>query len=90
MSKPIPDPYDLATDPVFQVKMIERYEDVDPDDFTQQYSAVCDALTQLLYADRYGTSPDDPQRHTSDACRTIATLLLRAGKFLPESEASGK
>jgi hypothetical protein len=63
-------------------KMVNRYDSppiyLTDDDYASRYSDLCDAVIQVLWADSYGTSPEDPLFHTSSPARAIAGILMTA------------
>jgi hypothetical protein len=80
----ITDPADRLDDAAFDAALEKRYSDAWPSiqlavpDFADRYSGVCDLVCQLLWPEKYGTDPGDPDFHTSDPARAIARLFFTA------------
>lgn len=55
--------------------------DIDSEEYAEVYTNLCDAVVQLLWADRYGTDPSDPEFHTSGPARRVANILIVAAGY---------
>lgn len=51
---------------------------LDGDTWNFVFSAMCDAASQLLFADTYNIDPDDEMFHTSNPARQVARVLMEA------------
>lgn len=82
----IPDPAGLF-DPQMATALRRRYsglELVEIPNFAERYAHLCDLVCQLLWADRYGISPDTPMMSTSDPARAIASMICHAAGLVEE------
>jgi hypothetical protein len=57
---------------------------VPSDDYAARFTAVCDAVVQVLWPERYHTDPADEEWHTSTPARAIAGIMLAAAGITPE------
>jgi hypothetical protein len=81
---------DLDALHVLANKLESRYESdpiyLNETEVARRYGNLCDAVVQVLWADMYGTNPEDPIFHTSNPARTIARIMMMAAGLVPESK----
>jgi hypothetical protein len=85
----IRDPADRIT-PALADALARRYSGGLPpiaaSDYDERFTAVCDAVIQVLWPEKYGTGPADPDWHTSAPARAIASVMLAAAGLTDQAD----
>lgn len=91
----IPDPAGRLTEKLHEQlydRYVENADGVSQEklfDFDRRFANACDLAVQLLWAEKYGTTPTDPNLQTSNPARQIAHLFAMAFGITGDDEDEG-
>lgn len=69
------------TNTVYEPKVSPGHLEVDTEEYAEIFANLCDAVIQTVWPKEYAVDPRDPEFHTSDKARRIASVLMVAAGY---------